>query len=82
MSGGARTSPAACADRSGAMLREHVVVSLAAAALLAGAEAAPATSDTAFGDPLDTLEDIVGGTGGQLAAAPAVGAALVGTAIV
>ena len=50
--------------------------------MLAGAEAAPATSDTAFGDPIDTVEDIVGVSGGQLAAALAVGAALVGTAIV
>ena len=82
MSGGARTSPAACADRSGAMLRELAAASPASAALLAGAEAVPATSDTAFGDPLGTVEDIVGGTGGQLAAALAVGAAVVGTAIV
>ena len=37
-----------------------------------------ATSDTTFGDPLDTVEDIVGGTGGQLAAAFAVDGAQVG----
>ena len=40
-----------------------------------------ATTDTTFGDPLDTVEDIVGGTGGQLAAALAVGAALVGSVL-
>ena len=33
------------------------------------------------GDPLDTVQDIVGGTGGQLAAALAVGAALVGSVL-
>ncbi len=41
MSGGARTAPAACADRSGAMLRGLAVASLADAAL--------ATSDTTIG---------------------------------
>ena len=82
MSGGARTAPGACADRSGAMLRGLAVASLAVATLLAGAEAAQATSDTTFGDPLDTMENIVGGTGGQLATALGVGTAVVGTAIV
>ena len=82
MSGGSRTAPVACADRSGAMLRGLAAASLAVAALLAGADAALATSDTTFGDPLDTVEDIVGVTGGQLAAALAVGAAVVGTAVV
>ncbi len=53
----------------------------AAAALLAGPEIACATTDTTFGDPLDTVEGIVGGTGGQLAAALAVGAALVGSVL-
>ena len=60
------------------MLLELAVASPAAAALLAGADAAPATGDTAFGDASDTVEDIVGDTGGQLA----VGAAVVGTVIV
>ena len=50
-------------------------------ALLAGADAALATTDTTFGGPLDTVRDIVGGTGGQLAAALAVGAALVGSVL-
>ena len=45
------------------------------------AEPALATTDTTFGDPLDTVRDIVGGTGGQLAAALAVGAALVGSVL-
>ena len=81
MSGGARTAPAACADRPAAMLRGLAVASLAAAALLAGADAALATTDTTFGTPLDTVQDIVGGTGGQLAAALAVGAALVGSVL-
>ena len=62
-------------------LRVIAVAVLAATALLAGPEAALATSDTTFGDPLDTVEDIVGGTGGQLAAALAVGAALVGSVL-
>ena len=57
------------------------VAALAAVGVLAGADAAWATSDTTFGDPLDTVEDIVGGTGGQLAAALAVGAALVGSVL-
>ena len=82
MSGGARTAPAACAGGSGAMLSGLAVASMAAAALLAGADAASATSDTTFGDPLDAMENIVGGTGAQLATALAVGAALVGRAIV
>ena len=81
MSGGARTAPGACADGSGAMLRGLAVASLAVAAVLAGADAAWATTDTTFGDPLDTVEGIVGGTGGQLAAALAVGAALVGSVL-
>ena len=54
---------------------------LGAAALLAGTDAAMATSDTTFGGPLGTVTDIVSGTGGQLAAALAVGAALVGSVL-
>ena len=48
---------------------------------LAGIEPAIAASDTTFAGPLDTVRDIVGGTGGQLAAALAVGAALVGSVL-
>ena len=54
---------------------------VAGAALLAVPEIALATTDTTFGNPLDTVEGIVGGTGGQLAAALAVGAALVGSVL-
>ena len=57
------------------------VAALAAAAVLGGADAAFATTDTTFGAPLGTVQDIVGGTGGQLAAALAVGAALVGSVL-
>ena len=57
-------------------------VALAAVAVLGGADAALATTDTSFGSPLDTVENIGGGSGGQFAAVPTVGAALVGTAIV
>ena len=54
---------------------------VAGAALLAVPEIALATTDKTFGNPLDTVEGIVGGTGGQLAAALAVGAALVGSVL-
>ena len=62
--------------RSGALA--GVIV---AGAVLAGAYIALATTDTTFGSPLGTVKDIVGGTGGQLAAALAVGAALVGSVL-
>ncbi len=48
--------------------------------LLAGADAG-ATTDTTFSAPLETVTDMVGGTGGQLAAVLAVGAALVGSVL-
>ncbi len=35
---------------------------VAAAALLAVPEVALATTDTTFGDPLDTVQDVIGGT--------------------
>lgn len=60
-------------------LRTLAVFAFAAMALLFGAEAAFASTDTTFQGPLDTVTGIVGGTGGQLAAALAVGAALVGS---
>ena len=82
MSGGARTAASACADRSEAMLRGLAVASQAVASVLSGAGAALATSDTTFGDPLETVEGTVGGTGGRRAAALAVGSGLAGTAIV
>ena len=68
-------------ERPGPALRCAAVAVLGAAALLAGADPALATTDTTFGSPLDTVEGIVGGTGGQLAAALAVGAALVGSVL-
>ena len=66
-------------------MRNAGLALVAAAAVLAVPEVALATTDTTFGDPLDTVQDIVGGTGGQLAAALAVGvgiAAGAGTGIV
>ena len=57
------------------------IAAVAAAAVLAGTDLALATTDDTFGDPLETVQDIVGGTGGQLAAALAVGAALVGSVL-
>ena len=73
--------PGACNGRVSGALGRVAVASLAAVAVLAGPEIALATTDTTFGTPLDTVEDIVGGTGGQLAAALAVGAALVGSVL-
>ena len=58
-----------------------LAATLVAGAVLGGADIAFATTDTTFGTPLDTVEGIVGGTGGQLAAALAVGAALVGSVL-
>ena len=71
----------ACRDCAGGTLRIAAMVALSAAAVLAGPEIALATTDTTFDAPLDTVSDIVGGTGGQLAAALAVGAALVGSVL-
>ncbi|MCY4584123.1 MAG: hypothetical protein OXE50_15200, partial [Chloroflexi bacterium] len=76
-----RTRSGAGMGGLGEALRRAAPAALAVAALLAGPEIALATSDTTFGDPLDTVQDIVGGTGGQLAAALAVGAALVGSVL-
>ena len=53
----------------------------AAALVLFGAGAAWATTDTTFAGPLQTVTGMVAGTGGQLAAALAVGAALVGSVL-
>ena len=85
MRGGASKMRAACPPGSWAGAGSPVsgagLALVAAAALLAVPDAALATTDTTFGDPLDTVQDIVGGTGGQLAAALAVGAALVGSVL-
>ncbi|MDE0489233.1 MAG: hypothetical protein OXI07_08590 [Gammaproteobacteria bacterium] len=60
-------------------IRTLAAYAVPALALLFGADAAFASTDTTFSGPLDTVSGIVGGTGGQLAAALAVGAALVGS---
>ena len=60
--------------------RLALTVAPAALWLLTGMEAA-ATTDTTFAAPLTTVTDMVGGTGGQLAAVLAVGAALVGSVL-
>ena len=65
----------------GLAIRLAAMGAVALTAVLAGADIALATTDTTFGTPLDTVEGIVGGTGGQLAAALAVGAALVGSVL-
>ena len=52
---------------------------LALAWMVLSADPAWATTDTTFAGPLGTVTGIVSGTGGQLAAALAVGAALVGS---
>ena len=77
----ARVMNGAGEGRPGDAVRIAVLATLAAAAAMAAPELAHATTDTTFGSPLDTVEGIVGGTGGQLAAALAVGAALVGSVL-
>ena len=81
MSGASDRAPAFTKSRAGEPLRVAAVTALAVGALLAGADAALATTDTTFDAPLDTVTDMVSGTGGQLAAALAVGAALVGSVL-
>ena len=66
---------------SGMAAGRLAAAALTAAALACAIDPAWATTDTTFGSPLDTVEGIVGGTGGQLAAALAVGAALVGSVL-
>ena len=81
MSGAKGPTPAAGTVGTGQALPAAAVAVIAAAALLAGSDAALATTDTTFDAPLDTVTDMVSGTGGQLAAALAVGAALVGSVL-
>ena len=78
---GAAAMPVPGTGPSGAAWRGAAVLAFTAAAVLTGADAALATTDTTFDAPLDTVQDIVGGSGGQLAAALAVGAALVGSVL-
>ncbi|MCY4480023.1 MAG: hypothetical protein OXB97_09005 [Rhodospirillales bacterium] len=68
-------------DRKKRALRIVVGAILAPALALPGIDAALATTDTTFTGPLDTVTGMVSGTGGQLAAALAVGAALVGSVL-
>lgn len=71
-----RAGPSAAAE---IMLLVNLLLFMAVLVLLAGP--ALASTDTTFQGPLDTVEGIVGGTGGQLAASLAVGAALVGSVL-
>ena len=77
--GGIDAARALCATRLA--LPAALPVLAVSAAVIGGMDAAWAASDTTFDAPLDTVKDIVGGTGGQLAAALAVGAALVGSVL-
>ena len=75
-------NPSALAGRAAALLPLLAPVLVPALAFtLGGIEVAWATTDTTFDGPLDTVTGIVAGTGGQLAAALAVGAALVGSVL-
>ena len=78
---GRGTGPSAPASRRDRIARAAVLAIVALFLLFLGIDLAFATTDTTFGGPLGTVEDIVGGTGGQLAAALAVGAALVGSVL-
>ena len=62
-------------------MRTPLCILAAFAWALLGPAGAFATTDTTFAGPLGTVTDIVSGTGGQLAAALAVGAALVGSVL-
>ena len=68
-------------NRGNRVLRIVVGTILALALALLGIDAALASPDTTFSGPLDTVTGMVSGTGGQLAAALAVGAALVGSVL-
>ena len=74
-------TPASGPLSSGQAFRVAAVAAMAIATALAGPDVALATTDTTFDAPLDTVTDMVSGTGGQLAAALAVGAALVGSVL-
>ena len=68
-------------SRRNRALRIVVGAIIVLALALLGIDAAFASSDTTFTGPLDTVTGMVSGTGGQLAAALAVGAALVGSVL-
>lgn len=63
------------------LARLSVLAIVALFLVFLGVDLAFATTDTTFDAPLDTVTDMVSGTGGQLAAALAVGAALVGSVL-
>ena len=63
------------------LARMAVLAIVALFLVFLGVDLALATTDTTFDAPLDTVTDMVSGTGGQLAAALAVGAALVGSVL-
>ena len=69
------------ADAAARAARVAMTVAPALLPVLGGIDAAWATTDTTFDAPLETVTDMVGGTGGQLAAVLAVGAALVGSVL-
>ncbi|MYA87300.1 MAG: hypothetical protein F4X97_02390 [Boseongicola sp. SB0662_bin_57] len=71
----------ACSCGAVAEFGRDVLACLAAAAVQAALEIASAGTDTTFDAPLDTVEDIVGGTGGKLATVLVVGTALVGAVL-
>ena len=73
--------PAWQASRRERVGRIVVLAVVAVFLALLGFDLAFATTDTTFDAPLDTVTDMVSGTGGQLAAALAVGAALVGSVL-
>ena len=58
-----------------------VAITAVLAAVLVGTDLALAASDETFDAPLEAVTGMVSGTGGQLAAALAVGAALVGSVL-
>ena len=78
---GRRTGPTGQASRRERLARAGILAIVALFLLCLGIDLAFATTDTTFDAPLDTVTDMVSGTGGQLAAALAVGAALVGSVL-
>ena len=76
-----RRAPLMPASRRDRVARIAVLAVVALFLLFLGIDLAFATTDTTFDAPLDTVTDMVSGTGGQLAAALAVGAALVGSVL-
>ena len=73
--------PAGQPSRRERVARAAVLAVVAVFLACLGIDLAFATTDTTFDAPLDTVTDMVSGTGGQLAAALAVGAALVGSVL-